>query len=127
MLQSKPRLVVCSTVLVIVSVLGIAAAGDSSSPIFVDKIRAYLSISGPSLHAEKGSSGNKIPTDGISHFAHSELVTQMQWVWQPEIAFTPGDVLIYRVGDGASPIGSTAAAVFLDEYTPAGALVQSVA
>ena len=81
MLQSKPRLVVCSTVLVIVSVLGIAAAGDSSSPIFVDKIRAYLSIGGPSLQAEKGGSGNKVPNDGISHSAHSELVTRMPSVW----------------------------------------------
>ena len=43
--------------------------------------------------------------------------------------FTPGNLVIYRVGTGAA--GSTLAAtgnpVFLDEYTTAGALVQSVA
>src|SRR4051812_49022027 len=38
----------------------------------------------------------------------------------------PGDVVVYRVGDGAAALGTSAAAVFLDEYTPAGALVQSI-
>jgi hypothetical protein len=40
--------------------------------------------------------------------------------------FTPGDVVVYRVGNGGS-LSSSAAPVFLDEYTPAGTLVQSVA
>jgi hypothetical protein len=40
-------------------------------------------------------------------------------------AFTPGDVVVYRVGDGTSALGSAAAPVFLDEYTPSGSLVQS--
>src|SRR5438132_4900869 len=42
-------------------------------------------------------------------------------------AFTPGNIVIYRVGDGVAALGSTGTAVFLDEYTPAGAFVQSVA
>src|SRR5262245_21110772 len=42
-------------------------------------------------------------------------------------AFTPGDVVIYRVGDGASALVNTGVAVFLDEYSPSGTLVQSVA
>jgi hypothetical protein len=42
-------------------------------------------------------------------------------------AFTPGNVVIYRVGDGAAAPANTGAAVFLDEYTPTGTLVQSVA
>ncbi|GAA4667054.1 hypothetical protein GCM10025780_06380 [Frondihabitans cladoniiphilus] len=41
-------------------------------------------------------------------------------------AFTPGDLVVYRVGDGSSALSSAATAVFLDEYTPAGRLVQSV-
>lgn len=41
--------------------------------------------------------------------------------------FTAGNVVVYRVGDGAAALGSTATAVFLDEYTPAGVLVQSIA
>src|SRR5947209_4356518 len=40
--------------------------------------------------------------------------------------FTPGNIVIYRVGDGTAALGSTGTAVFLDEYTPAGVLVQSV-
>ena len=42
-------------------------------------------------------------------------------------AFTPGNIVIYRVGDGVAALGSTGTAVFLDEYTPSGVLVQSVA
>ena len=38
---------------------------------------------------------------------------------------TPGDLLIYRVGDGLSGLASTGDPVFLDEYTPSGTLVQS--
>jgi hypothetical protein len=40
--------------------------------------------------------------------------------------FTPGDVVVYRVGDGSTALSGTAAPVFLDEYTAAGALVRSV-
>jgi hypothetical protein len=41
-------------------------------------------------------------------------------------AFTPGDLVIYRVGDGTSALNSNATAVFVDEYTPSGTLVQSI-
>lgn len=41
-------------------------------------------------------------------------------------AFTPGNLVIYRVGDGANTLTNTGNAVFLDEYTTAGVLVQSV-
>lgn len=39
---------------------------------------------------------------------------------------TAGNLVIYRVGDGSAALGNTATAVFLDEYTPAGSLVQSI-
>ena len=39
--------------------------------------------------------------------------------------FTPGNLAIYRVGDGAAALANTGNAVFLDEYTPGGTLVQS--
>jgi hypothetical protein len=43
-------------------------------------------------------------------------------------AFTPGNLVIYRVGNGTpGGFANTGAAVFLDEYTPAGAFVQSIA
>src|SRR6185503_5376401 len=39
---------------------------------------------------------------------------------------TPGNVVVYRVGAGFVALSSTATAVFLDEYTPLGVLVQSL-
>jgi hypothetical protein len=42
-------------------------------------------------------------------------------------AFTPGDIVVYRVGDASSTDSQTAKQVFLQEYTPGGQLVQSVA
>jgi hypothetical protein len=42
-------------------------------------------------------------------------------------AFAPGDLVVARVGSGTGSLSSAATAVFLDEYTPSGALVQSVA
>jgi cysteine-rich repeat protein len=41
--------------------------------------------------------------------------------------FTPGNVAVYRVGDGAAGLVNTGAPVFIDEFTPIGAFVQSVA
>ena len=40
---------------------------------------------------------------------------------------TPGNLLVYRVGDGSAALSSAATAVFLDEYTTSGSLVQSIA
>jgi hypothetical protein len=44
-------------------------------------------------------------------------------------AFTPGDLVVYRVGDPLNPIttSGTSAPIFLDEYTTTGSLVQSIA
>ena len=41
-------------------------------------------------------------------------------------AFTPGNFVIYRVGTGTGVLTNTGNPVFLDEYTPAGVLVQSI-
>ena len=41
--------------------------------------------------------------------------------------FTPGNVVVVRLGDGSTALSNAATAVFLDEFTPAGVLVQSVA
>ena len=42
-------------------------------------------------------------------------------------AFTAGNIVVYRVGDGVAALTNNGNAVFIDEYTPAGSLVQSVA
>jgi hypothetical protein len=41
-------------------------------------------------------------------------------------ALTPGNLIVLRVGDGSAVLTSAAAAVFLDEYSLAGSLVQSI-
>jgi hypothetical protein len=40
--------------------------------------------------------------------------------------FQPDSLVVYRAGDGAAPLTNTATPVFLDEYSPAGLLVQSI-
>ncbi|MHA6760169.1 hypothetical protein [Streptacidiphilus sp. PAMC 29251] len=45
----------------------------------------------------------------------------------PVGTFAAGDVVVYRVGDGSTALSGAGAPVFLDEYSPAGALVRSVA
>jgi hypothetical protein len=43
-------------------------------------------------------------------------------------AFTPGNLVVYRIGDGIEALSNTTGnAVFLDEITPTGTLVQSIA
>lgn len=42
-------------------------------------------------------------------------------------AFSPGDLVVARVGDGGAALTSAATALFLDEYTPGGTLVQTIA
>jgi len=41
--------------------------------------------------------------------------------------FQPGNLVVLRVGDGINPLSSASQAMFLDEYTPTGSLVGSVA
>jgi len=42
-------------------------------------------------------------------------------------AFTPGNVAVYRVDGSGVALSNTGSAVFVDEYTPTGVLVQSIA
>jgi hypothetical protein len=51
------------------------------------------------------------------------LVSSTGWAQQ---VFGPGNIVVYRVGDGTATLTTSAARVFLDEYTPAGVLVQSI-
>jgi hypothetical protein len=43
------------------------------------------------------------------------------------LTLTPGDVVVYRVGNGSAALGSAATPVFLDEFEPGGKLVGSIA
>jgi len=42
-------------------------------------------------------------------------------------ALTPGNLVVFRAGDGSAGLNNTATAAFLAEYTTAGALVQTIA
>ena len=42
-------------------------------------------------------------------------------------SFTPGNIVVIRLGDGTAALTSAATPVFLDEYSPTGTLVQSIA
>ncbi len=44
-----------------------------------------------------------------------------------QAAFTPGHILVYRIGDGSTALSSTSSDAFYDEYTTSGVFVQSVA
>jgi hypothetical protein len=46
---------------------------------------------------------------------------------QVSAPFTPGNLVIFRVGDGVAALSNAATAIFLDEYTPAGVLVRTIA
>ena len=46
---------------------------------------------------------------------------------QAQTAFTAGNIVIVRVGDGSTSLINTGNPVFLDEYTTTGSLVQSIA
>jgi hypothetical protein len=41
--------------------------------------------------------------------------------------FTPGSIVAYRVGNGTAAVSASAGPVFLDEYSPNGTLLQSIA
>lgn len=44
-----------------------------------------------------------------------------------QVSFTPGNIVVYRVGTGAATLTNASAPVFLDEYTTSGTLIQSIA
>src|ERR687895_698186 len=41
--------------------------------------------------------------------------------------FQPDSLVVYRVGNGAAPVTNAATPVFLDEYSPTGMFIQSIA
>ncbi len=55
------------------------------------------------------------------------LISFMIWSQSFAAPFTPGNIVVYRVGDGVGSLVNTGNAVFIDEYTPNGVLVQSIA
>jgi hypothetical protein len=65
--------------------------------------------------------------NGLGRWRKGRLVLEQLECRMTPAAFTPGDIVIYRVGTGTILPTDTSTAVFLDEYTLTGQLVQSVA
>ena len=53
------------------------------------------------------------------------LMAVTSFITTAQSPFTAGNIVVVRLGDGNSTSGTRA--IFLDEYTPVGALVQSIA
>jgi hypothetical protein len=62
---------------------------------------------------------------GVAFFVATAVAASQQQA--PAAPITPGNLVIYRAGSGTNTLGSTGNNVFLDEYTTAGVLVQSIA
>ncbi|APV50804.1 hypothetical protein BWI17_14575 [Betaproteobacteria bacterium GR16-43] len=67
-------------------------------------------------------------TNLLSRISLAFLLVVSSLAFSPAQAapFTQGNLVIYRVGSGTGSLVNTGNPVFLDEYTPAGALVQSI-
>jgi hypothetical protein len=53
-------------------------------------------------------------------------ISAAQFTHVEAAAITAGNLVVYRVGDGTAALGTAATAVFLDEYTVTGTLVQTI-
>lgn len=51
----------------------------------------------------------------------------LHFISQAQTAFKQGNIVVLRVGNGTTTLANTGNAVFLDEYTPVGVKVQSIA
>lgn len=73
------------------------------------------------MHSNKDSNMRNLLFVGLAVFALASTTVTLH-----AAAISPGDLVIYRVGDGTAALGTTATSVFLDEYTTGGSLVQSI-
>jgi hypothetical protein len=62
----------------------------------------------------------------IRHWAFIAVLV-IPLMGQSQAPFKTGDIVVVRLGDGITPYDGQTAPMFLDEYTPAGTLVQSIA
>src|SRR5436190_14750865 len=101
---------VISAIFLTITAAGANAAGFS----FVDSVKEFLGFAPTQTAAPIVQTAEPISAPAVEPMA-------------PFSAFTAGNLVVYRVGDGSASLNANAAAVFLDEYTASGALVQSIA
>jgi hypothetical protein len=74
------------------------------------------------------TAGSHLITATFNGDTHYAAVTSYPLIQNMKQAFAQGDLLVLRMGDPLTvSLGSQAIQLYVDEYTPAGALVQSVA
>lgn len=61
---------------------------------------------------------------GLRHLSATALLAAIAFAQAP---LTIGNIVVVRVGDGSAPLSSAATPTFLDEYTPTGTFVQTIA
>ena len=94
----------------------------AAAPVFDVAARGFADLT-----AASGKPGSSPAADLIA--GDQAAAPSVTTPFSPNAAdFITGNIVIYRVGDGSAALsGTTATAVFLDEYTPAGVLVRSIA
>ena len=97
-------------------IFGTEAFGDN---VTVASYGASLSTNYAPLLA---SAPDPVFTPSVAELANPAFAPQPS-----AAAFNPSNIVVYRVGTGAAALSSAATAVFLDEYTSAGTLAQSIA
>ena len=106
---------------------GTTPGGESSTPV-------ATGLTSP-IYVDQGLTGGQayyyyvtaVDPGGESTPSGEVPVTPQSAVSVSPPGFTPGDLIVYRVGDATTPAGtSSATPVYLDEYTPSGTLVQSI-
>lgn len=91
--------------------LTIAAAGTNAAGFsFMDSVKEFFGFAPAQTTA---------PLEQVAEPNSASMI--------PLSAFTPGNAVVCRIGDGSAALSNTAAAAFLDEYNAAGSLVQSIA
>jgi hypothetical protein len=113
------------------------APGTPAPPSWVSISSTGLISGTPPTVTRTTAATFQVTTTDVNSFTNTQTFTLYD-VPAPVAAvpFTPGDLLVYRVGDGGTTYGTqgtlgntssgAAASVFLDEYTPQGTFVQSV-
>lgn len=108
--------------------MGTSAGGESLTPIATGVVGTTFISQGLTGGVQYFYYVTAVDPGGESGQSNEASATPTAAVFVVPPGFTPGDIIVYRVGDSTSPAGTSAATpVFLDEYTPTGTLVQSTA
>ncbi len=108
--------------------MGTSAGGESLTPIATGVVGTTFISQGLTGGVKYFYYVTAVDPGGESGQSNEASATPTAAVFVVPPGFTPGDLIVYRIGDSTSPAGTSAATpVFLDEYTPSGTLVQSIA